>query len=276
MSSNILCTGWVTKRGAVKKNWKRRYFVLRSDFTLSYYKDGWSPNSKPQVGGVCELIAGRHSGRAVHDVFSWHDVLGSRLARDIQRGHAVPAGHNRADILFILRHTRGSRRVDHQDPRAEPDGSARAARAREGRPSRDGCDVQVLEVSADEQTALNERVKALARMESNKYCFDCGVKGTRAGCGLTRRRAAVGVVEPRGVSVHALRRHPQKSRRARVQGCVACGVACGGALRVVRGCVSGCLHAHTIELFSRLYGLFVGGGVRVHVRVACNGTAVHT
>jgi hypothetical protein len=40
----------VTKRGAVKRNWKRRYFVLRNDATLAYYKDQHVEASKPKVG----------------------------------------------------------------------------------------------------------------------------------------------------------------------------------------------------------------------------------
>nr|CAB3264937.1 pleckstrin homology domain-containing family A member 1 [Phallusia mammillata] len=36
-SQDILKTGWAVKQGHVRKNWKRRYFVLRSD-SLSYYK----------------------------------------------------------------------------------------------------------------------------------------------------------------------------------------------------------------------------------------------
>ena len=38
-----------TKRGAVKRNWKRRYFVLRNDATLAYYKDQHVEASKPKV-----------------------------------------------------------------------------------------------------------------------------------------------------------------------------------------------------------------------------------
>eukprot|EP00055_Hartaetosiga_balthica_P012428 m.60400 g.60400 ORF g.60400 m.60400 type:complete len:299 (-) comp7940_c1_seq1:828-1724(-) len=37
MSDDIKYTGWATKRGKLKKNWKRRYFVLRKDNILSYY-----------------------------------------------------------------------------------------------------------------------------------------------------------------------------------------------------------------------------------------------
>jgi hypothetical protein len=33
----VVCTGWLTKRGHVRKNWKRRYFVLESNGFLKYY-----------------------------------------------------------------------------------------------------------------------------------------------------------------------------------------------------------------------------------------------
>ena len=38
----------MTKRGQLNKNWKRRYVVLRSDCTLSYYKSG-AIQLKPKV-----------------------------------------------------------------------------------------------------------------------------------------------------------------------------------------------------------------------------------
>ena len=30
-------SGWMTKRGAVRKNWKKRFFVVRSNFSVDYY-----------------------------------------------------------------------------------------------------------------------------------------------------------------------------------------------------------------------------------------------
>ncbi|XP_065835980.1 uncharacterized protein [Oscarella lobularis] len=36
--SIVLCSGFVTKRGRVVKNWKRRYFTLNDDGSLFYYK----------------------------------------------------------------------------------------------------------------------------------------------------------------------------------------------------------------------------------------------
>lgn len=31
-------TGWLTKEGAIRKNWKRRYFIVRSDYIVDYYE----------------------------------------------------------------------------------------------------------------------------------------------------------------------------------------------------------------------------------------------
>eukprot|EP00048_Salpingoeca_helianthica_P013907 m.211013 g.211013 ORF g.211013 m.211013 type:complete len:1045 (+) comp15559_c1_seq12:5915-9049(+) len=33
----VVCTGWLTKRGDIRKNWKRRYFVLEANGFLKYY-----------------------------------------------------------------------------------------------------------------------------------------------------------------------------------------------------------------------------------------------
>ena len=43
--------GWATKRGATVKNWKRRFLVLRSDGSLSYYTAEVLPSdkTKPRV-----------------------------------------------------------------------------------------------------------------------------------------------------------------------------------------------------------------------------------
>jgi len=53
MSATIVHEGWATKQGAKVRNWKRRYFVLRKDNTLSYYAEpsasAWSV-SKAKVG----------------------------------------------------------------------------------------------------------------------------------------------------------------------------------------------------------------------------------
>ena len=42
--------------GAVAKSWKRRYFVLRDDLTMSYYKDA-SPQGKPK--GCIRLVGSK-------------------------------------------------------------------------------------------------------------------------------------------------------------------------------------------------------------------------
>ena len=31
--------GYLTKKGAVVKNWKRRYFVAKSDYSVDYYEN---------------------------------------------------------------------------------------------------------------------------------------------------------------------------------------------------------------------------------------------
>ena len=56
--ASIIRTGWATKRGQIKKSWKRRYFVLRSDMSLSYYKSGTS-QSKPKVFNCVVDLSGR-------------------------------------------------------------------------------------------------------------------------------------------------------------------------------------------------------------------------
>ena len=30
-------TGWLVKEGAIVKNWKRRFFVIRPDYKIAYY-----------------------------------------------------------------------------------------------------------------------------------------------------------------------------------------------------------------------------------------------
>lgn len=45
----VIRSGWMTKRGRVRKNWKRRWFVLRADGTLTYYA---SEASKAPLGSL--------------------------------------------------------------------------------------------------------------------------------------------------------------------------------------------------------------------------------
>eukprot|EP00051_Salpingoeca_urceolata_P009213 m.112533 g.112533 ORF g.112533 m.112533 type:complete len:770 (-) comp16188_c0_seq1:98-2407(-) len=46
--SDIVHAGWANKRGNNVRNWKRRYFVLRTDGTLSYYVDSLASMTKPK------------------------------------------------------------------------------------------------------------------------------------------------------------------------------------------------------------------------------------
>lgn len=68
MPASIVHEGWATKQGSKVKNWKRRYFVLRKDNTLSYYadtKDSAFSVSKAKVGSCAHHArhAGVHSPR---------------------------------------------------------------------------------------------------------------------------------------------------------------------------------------------------------------------
>jgi hypothetical protein len=43
---DALKTGWMTKEGAIKKSWKKRFFVVRPDYKIDYY-------DKEEVCCVC-------------------------------------------------------------------------------------------------------------------------------------------------------------------------------------------------------------------------------
>eukprot|EP00052_Salpingoeca_macrocollata_P031517 m.322894 g.322894 ORF g.322894 m.322894 type:complete len:162 (-) comp27808_c0_seq1:118-603(-) len=48
----VLHTSWATKCGGKVKNWKRRFFVLKSDATLSYFKDDESSSAGSPLGVI--------------------------------------------------------------------------------------------------------------------------------------------------------------------------------------------------------------------------------
>jgi len=52
--------GYLTKEGAVRKNWKKRYFVVRHDYKVDYYEsEGELKKPKPKVKGTMNLAGYR-------------------------------------------------------------------------------------------------------------------------------------------------------------------------------------------------------------------------
>eukprot|EP00045_Choanoeca_perplexa_P017499 m.254845 g.254845 ORF g.254845 m.254845 type:complete len:260 (+) comp17556_c0_seq10:129-908(+) len=50
-----LMTGWATKRGGVRTTWKRRYFILKDNATLSYFKDSTDTDAS-KCKGIVQLL----------------------------------------------------------------------------------------------------------------------------------------------------------------------------------------------------------------------------
>lgn len=66
---NIIKAGWITKKGRVRKNWNRRYFVLLRDSNeMVYYEESTTSCKKDQPKGSITLT---HDSRIVDE--STHD-----------------------------------------------------------------------------------------------------------------------------------------------------------------------------------------------------------
>ena len=53
----MIRTGWLIKRGRIRKNWKKRWFILKRDGTLSYHPSDVATKS---VLGSVDLKALQH------------------------------------------------------------------------------------------------------------------------------------------------------------------------------------------------------------------------
>ena len=53
--------GALTKKGAIVKNWKHRYFVVNPDFSVAYYETeevskNWKSNFDQKVSGLDQVL----------------------------------------------------------------------------------------------------------------------------------------------------------------------------------------------------------------------------
>ena len=56
LANDVLKKGYLTKKGHLWKNWKRRFFVLKTD-SLHYYSDREQTDKKVGVMGTIENLS---------------------------------------------------------------------------------------------------------------------------------------------------------------------------------------------------------------------------
>eukprot|EP00051_Salpingoeca_urceolata_P000744 m.35795 g.35795 ORF g.35795 m.35795 type:complete len:350 (-) comp10953_c0_seq1:277-1326(-) len=158
--ATVVRAGWVTKRGQVKKNWKRRYFVLRDDFTLSYYKDG-SMYAKPAgviaIDTNVRVIPGAELGKP----HKWpeHTAQDTWLAvKTRERTYYLSCDSQEAAQGWLQK----IKELANSGLTLAPaSGSSPGPR----------------KASAENQKGFQERLLTCLQKEENKFCFDCGSKG---------------------------------------------------------------------------------------------------
>eukprot|EP01147_Barroeca_monosierra_P009017 gene9017-1346_t len=162
MAAEIVRAGWATKRGQIKKNWKRRYFVLRRDSTLAYYRTQSFLQTKPQ--GLIQLTKAIQF-RGPHECdreIIWPKISAVNARFEIQIPGRIfhifcDTPHECEDWLLKLQSVTGI------------ESSYKETRTSSTRSS-------VRKQSEDElfQHQLRQSLKELVSQNGNNTCFDCG------------------------------------------------------------------------------------------------------
>eukprot|EP00053_Salpingoeca_punica_P006601 m.61989 g.61989 ORF g.61989 m.61989 type:complete len:316 (-) comp13764_c0_seq1:246-1193(-) len=157
----IARTGWARKRGWMNKQFRKRYFILRSDRTLSYYKDG-SVTDRPSGVVVLDNQVKFYLGRECDKQINWPADAVERFRFQIataKRTFYICCESQEAAAGWI----RALKQVVGQMPR-------------DMHPS-DASQLQKLEYVRKSQVFTHEdlsrRVQQLARQATNALCFDC-------------------------------------------------------------------------------------------------------
>lgn len=164
----------MVKRGALAKNWKRRFFILRNDQTLTYYKEG--SGSKPQgvinVGGKVHITAGTESPE-----INWpgESLESSRLeVRTADRTYYMVCDSTAEATTWIAKLRAASGFTEDLALRSQGYGSVTGRQL--VRPPSVKPPANEIKPDLDGKTKLLARLKALSLLPDNRGCFDCGSK----------------------------------------------------------------------------------------------------
>lgn len=169
--AGVLRTGWGTKRGAVNKSWKRRYFVLRDDNIISYYADSSDIRGKPKgvikvSGPGISFILGEEAKKDVGWPSNVH--IGTRLQigtpdRTFYIAWETPEAAD--GWLKILRQAAGIAPAVSASP---------ASSITLGMPISDKAVPAGNEEDDEErQRELHSQLRTLTQSGGNRNCFDC-------------------------------------------------------------------------------------------------------
>ncbi|EGD77982.1 hypothetical protein PTSG_09616 [Salpingoeca rosetta] len=163
--TDIVRAGWATKRGNINKNWRRRYFVLKKDSTLTYYKTQDFLQTKPR--GVIDITKAIdfHDPNACDALVPWPKTAAVNARFEIQlpgRTYHIfcDTPQDCDEWLSKMRQLTG-REDEH------PHTTSTTAQAASRKPSR----------SEQQQQKLHKELKDLVSLDDNKCCFDCGRDG---------------------------------------------------------------------------------------------------
>eukprot|EP01124_Arcella_intermedia_P016895 TRINITY_DN2349_c0_g1_i1.p1 TRINITY_DN2349_c0_g1~~TRINITY_DN2349_c0_g1_i1.p1 ORF type:complete len:544 (-),score=78.05 TRINITY_DN2349_c0_g1_i1:109-1740(-) len=99
-----LKTGFLTKKGAIKKNWKKRWFVVRSDYVVEYYENEKQVQAaKPKPKGKMFLAGYRVVEDPNAGIIQNLEKLAKQMQLDISE---LPKPKKYPETVFEVQHSR--------------------------------------------------------------------------------------------------------------------------------------------------------------------------
>eukprot|EP00730_Choanoeca_flexa_P018511 TRINITY_DN9000_c0_g1_i4.p2 TRINITY_DN9000_c0_g1~~TRINITY_DN9000_c0_g1_i4.p2 ORF type:complete len:310 (+),score=48.04 TRINITY_DN9000_c0_g1_i4:1537-2466(+) len=158
-----LMTGWATKRGGMRTTWRRRYFILKDNATLSYFKDSVDTESS-KAKGVIRLLG---SGVAIQTNAEIEPILWPKDCAENTRIAIVTP-----DRTFFIYTDNGA---DCQKwVAALKDASGKHPALRHGQNGAMSTSRRSTQFTAREhQRMLQQQLQELLRTPSNNKCAEC-------------------------------------------------------------------------------------------------------
>eukprot|EP00049_Salpingoeca_infusionum_P026169 m.24244 g.24244 ORF g.24244 m.24244 type:complete len:334 (-) comp8569_c0_seq3:235-1236(-) len=169
MAARPIWSGWATKRGGIHTNWKRRYFVLRDNNTLSYYTDQINPDVAKAKGVItltheCKVIEPQMASRSI----SWpKDIMpGARFHIETPTRTFYIFCDSPQEVNMWMRHLLQC--VGVPEEQIQSQFSTRSLTSHVSRMSSGSDQAHV---------QLREQLSELVRLQGNNKCFECHRRG---------------------------------------------------------------------------------------------------
>lgn len=102
-SKEDLKKGWLIKEGAVRKNWKKRYFVVRHDYSVDYFEDDKTFEKGGKPKGTMSLCDYRVEEDPGNNLLKKTRALAEKMGIDVS---SLPEPKKYPDHTFEITHSR--------------------------------------------------------------------------------------------------------------------------------------------------------------------------